>query len=127
MAKKFFKCNKCGAVISKYVDAGAKMLCCGEELTELLPNTSDGAGEKHVPLVTVEGNKVTVKVGEVAHPMTEAHLITMVYLETNLGGHERVFSHTDEPQAQFVLAEGEVALRAYEYCNLHGLWMTEIQ
>ena len=126
MAKKFFKCNRCGNVVSKYVDSGVKVVCCGEEMTELVPNTSDGAGEKHVPVVLVEGSKVTVKVGEVAHPMTEAHLITTIYLETNLGGHEKALSHTDEPAAVFALADGEIPLRASEYCNLHGLWMTEI-
>ena len=102
MAKKFYKCAKCGNIISKYVASG-------------------------VPVVEVNGNKVIVKVGEVAHPMTEAHLISWIYLETNFGGHERVLSHTDEPKAEFVLADGEKALRAYEYCNLHGLWSAEVK
>ena len=111
MAKKFFKCAKCGNIIAKYVDAGVPVACCGEPMVELVPNTTDAAGEKHVPVVEVNGNKVLVKVGEVAHPMTEAHLISWIYLETNFGGHERILSHTDEPKAEFVLADGEVALR----------------
>ena len=96
-------------------------------MMELVANSTDAAGEKHVPVVEVNGNKVIVKVGEVAHPMTEAHLISWIYQETNFGGHERVLSHTDEPKAEFVLADGEKALRAYEYCNLHGLWSAEVK
>ena len=117
MAKKFYKCAKCGNIISKYVDSGVPVVCCGEPMMELVANSTDAAGEKHVPVVEVNGNKVIVKVGEVAHPMTE----------TNFGGHERVLSHTDEPKAEFVLADGEKALRAYEYCNLHGLWSAEVK
>ena len=127
MAKKFYKCENCGNIAAKYVDSGVPMVCCGQPMTELVANSTDAAGEKHVPVVEISGNKVVVKVGEVAHPMTEAHLISWIYLETNFGGHERVLSHTDEPRAEFVLAEGEKALRAYEYCNLHGLWSAEIK
>ena len=31
----------------------------------------------------------------------------------------------DKPEAMFKLADGEVAVAAYEYCNLHGLWKVE--
>ena len=124
--KKFFRCSKCGNIVSHYVTSGVKVMCCGEEMQELVPNSTDAAGEKHVPVVTVSENKVTVAVGSVAHPMTEEHLISWIYLETNLGGHERFLTASDAPKAEFVLAEGEKALRAYEFCNLHGLWVAEV-
>ncbi len=92
---------------------------------ELIAGTTDAAVEKHVPVVSVDGNKVTVVVGEVPHPMTEAHLISWVYLETKKGGQFKVLTPSDEPKAVFVLEDDE-PIAAYEYCNLHGLWKKEI-
>nr|XP_009935342.1 PREDICTED: nuclear receptor subfamily 2 group E member 1 [Opisthocomus hoazin] len=81
---KFYRCNHCGAIIIRLIDAG-KQICCGEPMSELKPGVVDAATEKHVPVVEVEGANVTVKVGEVEHPMTEEHLIQFVVLETKQG------------------------------------------
>ena len=70
MSVKIFKCMHCGNIIEMVEDKGVPVVCCGEKMTELVPGTSDGAAEKHVPVVTVSGNKVTVNVGSDAHPMT---------------------------------------------------------
>ena len=78
-------------------------------------------------VVTVEGNKVTVVVGSVEHPMTEAHLISWIVLETKKGWFRKHLNHTDKPVAIFTLEEGDEAVAAYEYCNLHGFWKTEIK
>ncbi len=123
---KFFMCAHCKNIIVKVEDKGVPVVCCGEKMAELKPNTSDGAGEKHVPVVAVEGSKVTVKVGEVAHPMLEEHHIAWIVLETNKGFQVKYLDHTGAPEAVFALAEGESAVAAYEYCNLHGLWKKEI-
>lgn len=123
---KFFRCAHCKNIIVKVEDKGVPVVCCGEKMAELVPNTSDGAGEKHVPVVAVEGGKVTVKVGEVAHPMLEEHHIAWIVLETNKGFQIKYLDHTGAPEAVFALAEGESAVAAYEYCNLHGLWKKEI-
>ena len=82
---KFYRCNHCGNIIEKIVDSGVSVICCGEEMTELVPNTTDAATEKHVPVVAVEGSKVTVQVGSVAHPMTEEHYIQWICLVTSKG------------------------------------------
>ena len=123
---KFFFFLHCKNIIVKVEDKGVPVVCCGEKMAELTPNTSDGAGEKHVPVVAVEGSKVTVKVGEVAHPMLEEHHIAWIVLETNKGFQIKYLDHTGAPEAVFALAEGESAVAAYEYCNLHGLWKKEI-
>ena len=107
-------------------DKGVPVFCCGQKMTELKANTSDGATEKHVPVVTVDGNVVKVVVGDVAHPMLEEHHIAWIVLETNQGVQRKYLDHTGAPEAVFVLAEGEKAVAAYEYCNLHGLWKKEI-
>ena len=127
MSVKIFKCMHCGNIIEMVEDKGVPVVCCGEKMTELVPGTSDGTAEKHVPVVTVSGNKVTVNVGSDAHPMTDEHLISWIILETENGCQRKHLSSADAPEASFMLADGEKAIAAYEYCNLHGLWKADIK
>ena len=124
--KKFFVCKHCGNMIGLLHDAGVPMMCCGEKMVELVPNTTDAAQEKHVPVATVEGNKVVVNVGSVDHPMLDEHWIQWVYLETDKGGHRKVLNPGEKPNVVFALTEDEKPLAVYEYCNLHGLWVTKL-
>ena len=118
----FYKCEHCGNIIAHIHDSGVRCHCCGEEMKPLVPNTSDGAGEKHVPVVQAEGQTVTVTVGSVEHPMLEAHSIQWILLETKEGRHRKALKPGDKPTAVFFLAPGETVVAVYEYCNLHGLW-----
>ena len=95
---------------------------CGKKMTELVPGTSDGAHEKHVPVVTIDGDKVTVEVGSVEHPMVKEHYIQWIEIETTRGSQRVKLEYTDKPRAEFRLADGEKIVSAYEYCNIHGLW-----
>ena len=97
----------------------------GSKMVELKANSTDAAGEKHVPVITVDGNKVHVVVGSVLHPMTEEHSIQFIALETKQGVQRKALVPTEQPIADFVLAEGDEVVAAYEYCNLHGLWKVE--
>ena len=93
---------------------------------ELVPNTSEGASEKHLPVIEVNGQHVTVKVGSVFHPMTEEHSIAWVYLFTKAGCCQRIYlDGLCDPVAEFVLNENDEPAAAYAYCNLHGFWKTE--
>lgn len=123
---KFFKCEECGPIVEALGDKVAKLVCCGNEMKELVANTTDAALEKHTPVVTVDGNKVTAIVGSVEHPMLEEHFIQWIYLETTKGAYRKELKPGEKPCAEFLLADGEKAVAAYEYCNLHGLWKTEI-
>lgn len=123
---KFFKCNHCGNIIEKIYDSGVPVVCCGENMQELIPNTSDGAGEKHVPVVKVEGDNVSVEVGSVLHPMVEEHFIQWIYVETLRGGIRKNLLPGEQPVASFKLSEGDELVAVYEYCNLHGLWRTNL-
>lgn len=114
----FYRCKKCGSIIMQ----DTPLNCCGEEREEMVPNTTDAAGEKHVPVLKVQGSQVQVSVGEVEHPMLEAHYIAWVVLETSMGFQKKRLAPGDKPVASFVLAEGETPVAAYELCNLHGLW-----
>lgn len=123
----FYRCQGCGNFVTFLTEKTAcTPKCCGEPMTELVPNTSDGAGEKHVPVVTAEGDKVTVKIGAAEHPMLEAHYIQFIVLETEHGYQKKDLKPGEKPEAVFALAEGEKPIAAYEYCNLHGLWKAEI-
>ena len=93
----------------------------------LTANTSEGAAEKHLPVVEINGKHITVKVGSIFHPMTEEHSIGWVCLVTKAGCTMRVCLNSDcEPVAHFTLEQGDSPVAAYAYCNLHGLWKTNI-
>ena len=119
---KFYVCEHCGNKITFVESKGVPVMCCGQKMTELVPNTVDAAQEKHVPVVEQDGDKVVVKVGSVEHPMVEEHLIQWVAVETEKGSQIKYLKPEQKPEAAFVLAEGEELVAAYEYCNLHGLW-----
>ena len=122
---KFYICDHCGNIIEYVKNAGVPVMCCGQKMTELVPGSSDGAVEKHVPVIKLDGSHVTVEVSTVEHPMVEAHYIEWIVLETEKGVQRVNLSYTDKPCAEFVLAEGDSVVAAYAYCNLHGLWKSE--
>lgn len=122
---RFLICESCGNLVGLINDSGAPLICCGKEMVELKPNTVDASQEKHVPVVSVDGDKVTIKVGSVAHPMAEEHLIMWVYLQTEKGGQRKCLAPGEEPMAVFGLASAK-PVAVYAYCNIHGLWKTTI-
>ena len=119
---KFYRCEHCGNIITFVHSAGVPVMCCGQKMTELVPGTTDGAAEKHVPVVEVQGSTVQVKVGSVEHPMLPEHFIQFIAIETKHGSQIKYLQPGEKPQASFVLADGDQLVDAYEYCNLHGLW-----
>lgn len=121
----FYICEHCGNLVGMVHNAGVPMMCCGQKMTKLEPGTSDGAHEKHVPVFTVEGNKVTVTVGSVEHPMLENHYIQWIALETKKGAQRKILNPGEAPKAEFMLTDDDEVVAVYEYCNLHGLWKAE--
>jgi len=125
-APTFWRCSHCGNIAEKIVNSGVPMVCCGEPMQELTANTFEASVEKHLPAVTIVDECTTrVQVGSVPHPMTPEHHISFIYLETEVGG-ERVMLDVDgKPEAEFCTCAHK-PIAVYEYCNLHGLWKTEI-
>ena len=121
----FYVCKDCDFEVQVIRKGSHDHKCFSDELTELKPNSKEAATEKHIPEVTVDGDKITVVVGSVVHPMTEEHNIEGVYVETEKGGQMKHFKSTDEPKAVFSVIDDK-ALRVYAYCNLHGLWVKEL-
>lgn len=122
---RFYICEKCGNTIGMIHASGVPLVCCGQKMTAIEAGTVEASREKHIPVVEVSENAVKVVVGSVLHPMTEEHSITWVYLETDKGGQRKNLAAGEAPEVTFALAD-EKPIAVYAYCNLHGLWKTEI-
>ena len=121
---RFFICEHCGNLVGMINDAGVPLMCCGKKMTRLEAGAVEASREKHIPVVYTDGNKVTVDIGSVPHPMTAEHSIKWVYLATDKGGQRKNLDVLSSPSVSFSLKD-EKPLAVYAYCNLHGLWMTE--
>ncbi|MBE6471967.1 MAG: desulfoferrodoxin FeS4 iron-binding domain-containing protein [Coriobacteriaceae bacterium] len=121
----FYRCPVCGNMVVKVVDGGGKLVCCGKPMEVIEPNTTDAAQEKHVPVVTVEGDVLTANVGSVDHPMEEDHFIEWIYVVTQEGVLAKCLKPGEAPRAEFALG-GQKPLSVFEFCNKHGLWKTQL-
>ena len=126
MDSRFYSCRKCGVIVGLLEGSAEKMTCDGEPLEMMRANSVDASREKHVPVVSVAESIVTVKIGSAEHPMTVAHHISWIYLQTQKGGQRRALTIDDKPEAQFALVDGDKPIAVFAYCNLHGLWVTEL-
>ena len=122
---KFYLCQHCKNVAIKVVDSQVPLVCCGEKMVELIPMQSDGALEKHLPVLSFDGDKLTVTVGEVLHPMMENHYINFIVVELKDGYIIKHLNPTSQPIATFNVNKADV-VAVYEYCNLHGLYKVEM-
>ena len=127
MATKFFLCTTCGNVVVKAIDSGVGVVCCGQQMKELIPGTDDASMEKHVPVVErIDDCTIRVKVGSMPHPMTKEHHICFIYLETEHGGQIQYLDPEGPAEACFCGCKDR-PVAVYEFCNIHGLWKTDIQ
>ena len=123
---KSYICRQCGNMVSMLAESGVPMVCCGKTMEELVPNTVEASGEKHIPAAEVLGEQIKVCVGSVEHPMSEEHYIQWVCIETEKGSQLKRLNPGDAPAATFTLNDDK-AVAVYAYCNLHGLWKAEIE
>lgn len=125
MQFKFYKCPNCGNVAMMAVDSGVVPHCCGKEMMLLLANTSDASEEKHLPVVQWLGeHKLSVEVGEKEHPMLDAHYIEFVCVITSKGIVLHKLCPGHSPLTCFRLRG--TPLTVLSYCNVHGLWQSDI-
>jgi len=120
VVREIYVCEICGIIVEVLGAGSGDLVCCGQEMTLQKENTVDASREKHVPVVTVEGNKLIVEVGSVPHPMEPAHYIEWIEVEEGNKVKRANLKPGDAPRAEFCTAGGPCIVRAY--CNLHGLW-----
>ena len=123
---KFLYCASCKKLALEVIESEAPAMCCGKEMKVLKANSTDAAGEKHVPVVEVKDNVVKVTVGSVIHPMSEEHHISFVAVLFEDGSYAvKELDHVGDPVAEFPIGKAK-PVAAYEFCNLHGLWKVEL-
>lgn len=121
---KYYYCVVCGNLLETIDDSGVNPECCGKKMEELEENEDETASiEKHIPVYTVDGNKVCVYVGERQHPSTNEHYIAWIELQTNKGVYRKIIKPTELPEACFTLCGDEKIIKISAYCNIHGLWV----
>ena len=151
----FYRCERCGNIVTLIKSGGGTLTCCGQAMTKLAANSTDAAREKHVPVVVKEGGKIKVSVGSVAHPMTAEHFIEWIALVADDKIEITFLKPGAEPKADFIYYSGQdeipftgendevvpncegkpcnfvysdkstSKIAVYAYCNIHGLWKTE--
>lgn len=127
MEQKFYICAHCGKIVALVKESGVPIICCGEKMSEIIPGTVEASVEKHLPVIAIDGNIVTVTVGEVEHPMVSEHYIEWVSLQTKAGNQRKALKPGDAPRVCFALCDGDEVEAVYAYCNLHSLWKSEYE
>ena len=116
-----YKCNLCGNIVEILHPGAGALVCCNEKMALMVQNTVDASTEKHVPVIEIGANSITVKVGSVAHPMEAAHYIEWIELVADGKLYRQQLQPGQAPEATFPVIAKQVTAR--EYCNLHGLWV----
>lgn len=124
MKVKFYICKHCGNIITKIEDSKVPVVCCGENMTEMIPNTVDASFEKHIPVIEQDNNTYQINIGSIDHPMTEEHHISWIVIVTETGFQTIYLKQNELPHIK--LLSNEKILEAYAYCNLHALWKKEV-
>ena len=124
---KFYICKGCGKIVGMIRPSACPTKCCGEAMEEMMPNTTDAAAEKHVPVIEINGRDVTVTVGSAEHPMLEEHFIMWIALETKQGAQRKELKPGQAPRAFFALAEGDEVIARDRLRALSSPWRKEMK
>ena len=119
-----YKCQICGNIVQVVHTRIGTLVCCGQPMQLQAENTVDASQEKHVPVIEKTDSGFKVKIGAVPHPMEEAHYIEWIEVMADGKSYRRFLKPGDAPEAEFYIKAEKVTAR--EYCNLHGLWKTDI-
>lgn len=123
-----YKCNVCGNIIEVIHGGAGSLVCCSVPMEQLEEHKNDDQiQEKHVPIVTLEGENKTIRVGTIEHPMVREHYIVFIeaispdkkYLK------RKFLQPGDEPKMELKNCCNYNNFQAREVCNLHGLWVSD--
>jgi len=126
MAKKqkIYKCSICGNIVEVLHEGAGTLVCCGKDMDELEEKNTDEGQEKHVPVISIEGDTAKVSVGHIPHPMEDSHYIEFIQLITDGNTQTKYLKPNNLPQAEFTLPKEYQNISAREYCNIHGVWVS---
>ena len=122
----FEYCPICGNLIEKIEDHQIPLMCCGQKLESLIPNSTDAAVEKHLPVIRLTETELVVDVAEVTHPSIASHWIPWVVIQTPTQVIRQSFEPGETPTVTLPRPEAGTLVRVYAYCNLHGLWESSL-
>lgn len=128
MTKKeqIYKCEICGNIVEVIHEGVGELVCCGEPMKLLKPQTEDKGYEKHVPVIEETEEGIKAKVGSNPHPMKKEHHIEWIQVKLkNDESHKQYLEPNQEPEAKFPVKKDDIE-KIREYCNVHGLWKKEI-
>ncbi|MGI5897543.1 MAG: desulfoferrodoxin [Candidatus Dojkabacteria bacterium] len=120
-----YKCEICGNIVEVTHEGAGTLVCCRKNMDLMVEKKEEEGNEKHLPSVSFEREKLVVKVGEVEHPMEEAHFIEWIEVIDGDNSQKVYLKPADSPKAEFTVSKNE-SLRIRSYCNLHGLWEKNI-
>ena len=118
--RQVYKCLKCGNIVEVLHAGVGELVCCGQPMEKMTEKSQDEGQEKHLPVVEVDGQKVTVEIGSIPHPMEEKHFIEWIEIETTNECLRKFLKPGNAPEVEFELPATDFQVRAY--CNIHGLW-----
>lgn len=121
-----YECETCGNILCMIQSSGIIPVCCDNEMRYIAANTTDGAKEKHIPVLRQDGTRIQVTVGSAPHPMETKHKIEWIAVLTDRGIYARSLASGDMAECVFTIRPDEKIISVYSYCNLHGLWKSEI-
>jgi len=119
-----YKCEVCGNIVEVLHAGKGELVCCGQPMRLMKPNTVDAAKEKHVPVIEASAKGVKVKVGSVPHPMEKEHYIEWIAIESDGTICRKFLKPGEKPEAEFCVKASKVK-KAREYCNIHGHWASK--
>ena len=116
-----YKCEVCGNIVEVINDRKGKLYCCNQPMILLEEKTEEQGYEKHIPVVEDKGDKVSVKVGSIEHPMEKEHYIQWIEVITQDSVYRKMLHPHEKPEAIFPVNMKDI-IKVRAYCNIHGLW-----
>lgn len=119
-----YKCPICGNIVEVLHTGKGELVCCGQPMELLTEKDKDTGFEKHLPIIQKQESQVIVTIGSVLHPMEEIHYIELIEIIADGKVYKEFLKPGDSPTAIFNIKAKKIEARGY--CNVHGLWKTNI-